>query len=251
MNNSRINYRLDEIGFGALRIYQDPADFCYGVDAVILSDFAAKAKGKRIIDLGCGNGIIPIILSHKTKESCITGVEIKKEAYELAKLNIELNHLEDRIRIVNEDIMNLSNSQSSQIREDEMFEVVVTNPPYMARGKGLVNRKKTGKMIARHETTANLHDFTRIASRLLVDSGELYMVHRPQRTVEIINSMTQFNLEPKIIRYVSPKFGEKPNIMLIQATKNGGSEVEIREPLYIYNDDGTYSNEIMKIYERM
>lgn len=243
MNNKNVNLRLDEIGFGPLKLYQDPSDFCYGVDAVILADFAAKTSGKIIYDLGCGNGIIPLILSHKTSNTLITGIEKKVEASRLAQKNVLLNRLEDRINIINSDILELNH-------KNESVDTIVTNPPYVAAGSGLVNVEKSLKMVARHETSASLDDFISVSSELLVNKGEFYMVHRPSRTTEIIKALAENNLEPKIMRYVSPKVGKNPNILLIKAVKNGGPEVTIREPLYVYNNDGSYTDEILRIYER-
>ena len=255
MNKETKKIRMDEIGFGSLKLLQDPSDFCYGVDAVILSDFASQSprfltKGSsdtphiKIIDLGCGNGIIPIILSHKTKNSHITGIEMRKSAYDLAVKNMELNNLEKRIHFINRDILSITELNSA-------YDIVVTNPPYVAEGSGIVNHKRDSKMTARHETTAKLDDFIKVSAKLLKNKGELYMVHRPSRTVSVINSLTRHNLEAKVIRYVSPKPANPPNIMLIKAIKNGGPEVEIREPLYVRNEDGTYTDELMRIYERI
>lgn len=243
MNKKENELRLDEIGFGSLKMYQDPSDFCYGVDAVILADFASYSKGRSFIDLGCGNGIIPLILSHKTRDTHITGVEFRDGASRLARKNVKMNGLEDRIRIINFDICHLDTK--------EEYDVVITNPPYVASGKGLVNVGRSSKMAARHETTACLSDFIKVSNSLLKNKGEFYMIHRPSRTVEIISGLSANSLEPKIIRYVSPGQGTKPNIMLIKAIKNGGPEVDIREPLYIYNEDGSYTDEIKKIYERV
>lgn len=237
------NLRLDEIGFGSMKIYQDPSDFCYGVDAVILADFASETKGRNIIDLGCGNGIIPIILSHKLSSAKITGVEIRPNAFELAQLNVKKNDLESRIDIINSDIKDISLKKG-------IYDTVVTNPPYMASGSGQTNEDNISKMTARHETTADLREFIRTASSLLTNRGEFYMVHRPSRTVEIINGLTEYYLQPKILRYVSPKEGRDPNIMLIKAIKNGGSELKVKAPLYVHKSDDSYTDEIMKIYER-
>ena len=245
MTNDRpANLRLDETGFGSLKIYQDPSDFCYGIDAVILADFASETKGDNIIDLGCGNGIIPLILSHKLSKGKITGIELRQSAYQLAQKNIEYNGLAGKIRIINSDIKNFS-------EKNETYSTVVMNPPYMASGSGQINDDNISKMTARHETTATLNDFLQTASRLLINKGELYMIHRPARTVEIINGLTEYGLEPKILRYVSPKEGKDPNIMLLKAIKNGGSELTVRAPLYVHKYDGSYTDEIMRIYERV
>lgn len=249
-DNELSKYRLDEIGFGSLKLYQDPSDFCYGIDAVLLSDFASKSSPNTVVDLGCGNGIIPLILSHKTQASSIIGVEKRTKTASLASMNIKLNNLQSRIKIIQTDILGLLQIDKKYINP-ESVDVVVSNPPYVAKGAGQVNSNKEDKMTARHETTAGLNDFCHVASLLLKNKGEFFIVHRPSRTVEIINSLTKYNLEPKEIRYVSPSKGKDPNIMLIKAIKNGGSESLIREPLYVYNSDGSYTDEIMRMYEKV
>lgn len=244
MKDNKATFRLDQIGFGSLKLYQDPSDFCYGVDAVILADFASSSRAENIVDLGCGNGIIPLILSHKTKAKKIVGIEKREDAAKLATLNVELNNLEKRIQIINSDILNID-------IESESVDAIVTNPPYVAIGTGQINHCDDSRMTARHETSATLADFCVVASRLLKNKGEIFMVHRPSRTVDVVNSLSNCNLEPKTIRYVSPARGKDPNIMLVKAIKNGGPESLIREPLYVYNSDGTYTDEINKIYERI
>lgn len=238
--------RVDNIGFGNLRLIQKPEDFCYGIDAVLLASFAEIKKNARVIDLGTGTGIIPIILSHKTESAEIIGVEIQKDSYERAIRNILLNNLNDRITVINNDIKHLSKIES--IRPGS-FDTVVSNPPYV-QGNGGIKNDKDAKTIARHETTANLEDFIKTAAKLLKDRGDLFMVHRPNRLVDIAVLCRQYRLEPKRIRFVSPCKGGKPNILLIHCVKHGKPDLKFLDPLYVYDEFGQYTDEIMKIYER-
>ena len=244
-----MDLRFDETGFGDIGIFQAPEEFCYGVDAVLLADFAAKAANKkkncRIMDLGTGTGIIPLILSHKTKAPYIAGLEVQDHSFSLVQKNIAYNHLENRIHGFQGDVSAFS-------LEDEMaetFDVVTSNPPYFVGGGG-IESKNPAKSIARHETTGSLNDFVRLAAKLLKDKGDFYMVHRPSRLVDICQCCRSHKLEPKELRFVSGKPMEKPNILLIHCVKHGGSELRILEPLAVHREDGTYTDEILKIYEK-
>jgi tRNA1Val (adenine37-N6)-methyltransferase len=238
--------RIDEIGFGNLRLIQKPEDFCYGVDAVLLATFAEIGKNAKVIDLGTGTGIIPMILSHRTQASEIIGVEIQANSYERAARNVILNELSGRVRMIHSDVKNLINSK---LADRNVFDAVLSNPPYVKGDGGLKNRKGA-KAIARHETTASLSDFISEAASLLRDRGDFYMVHRPSRLVDISVLCRQHMLEPKRLRFVSPNRDSAPNILLIHCVKHGRPQLNILDPLYIYREDGSYTDEIMKLYER-
>ncbi len=249
--------RLDNTGFGRLKIIQNPREFCYGVDAVILSDFAAgrarsgeSIPGKRIrnaMDLGTGNGIIPLVLSHKTAIKEIYGLEVQESAYLRAKRNIAINDLSDRITIFKGDVADYMLKEGRELHGT--FDMVLTNPPYVAKGGGIANH--TGaKFIARQETTAGIEDFISTASKLLKDKGDFFMVHRPSRLADIVIAMHENSIEPKEMRFVSPNVHKAPNILLIHGVKGGGRELKILDPLYIYSPEGDYSEEINAIYER-
>ncbi|MFV0516498.1 MAG: tRNA1(Val) (adenine(37)-N6)-methyltransferase [Aminipila sp.] len=244
--------RIDEIGFNSLRLIQKPDEFCYGVDAVILADFAAKfinqnRKLKKGIDLGTGTGIIPFILSHKTELEKIYGVELQKDSFNRACRNAQLNNIENRITFINEDISNLLENNPSL---KGSFDVVTTNPPYMSGGAGLVNNN-SAKTIARHETTADLDSFIRVSSELLRDKGELFIVHRPSRLVDICEFSRKYKLEPKEMQFVSPNKNIKPNILMLRCVKHGNPELKFMDPLYVYDEEKKdYTDEIMQIYER-
>ncbi len=237
--------RIDDLEFKGLKIIQDKKGFCFGIDSVLLSDFAKKIKkDSKVIDLGTGTGIINILLSGKTDASSFVGVEIQQDVAEMAERSIKLNYLEDKIKIINENITKLKN-----IYKQNSFDVVVTNPPYKKINTGIVNNENK-KIISRHEITASLQDFIHISSYLLKDYGEFYMVHRPERLVDIFSIMRTEKIEPKLIKFVYPNKNKKTNLVLIKGIKKGKPFLEFDKNLYIYNDDGTYTNEILKIYNK-
>ena len=243
--NIQPDERLDEIGFGGLRLIQKPADFCYGVDAVLLADFAAGISKKQntIIDLGTGTGIIPVILSHKTSAEKICGVEIQQDSYERALRNVKINGLEDRLEMVCCNVRDIREFVRGG------FDMVTANPPYMEMGSAITN-DITAKTIARHEIHANIEDFIAAAEFLLGDRGEFFMVHRPSRLADIMYYARKHRLEPKTMRLVCPRQGQAANIVLIHFIKNAGRELKLMEDLYVYNQDGTYTDQIQRIYER-
>lgn len=235
--------RIDETGFGNLKLIQKPDEFCYGVDAVILADFASGKKVKRVVDLGTGTGIVPIIMSHKTNAEFLYGIEYQKDSFDRAKRNIELNDLAGRVDFINANVADFEGLK-------EWADVVTTNPPYMV-SNGAITNDNSAKTIARHETVGNLDDFVRCAAGILKNKGDFYMVHRPSRLVDIFCTCRKYRLEPKEIRLVASQIGEIPNIVLIHCVKNGGTELKILNNLYVYEDKGIYSEEIQRIYERI
>ena len=247
--------RIDCIGFGDLRLIQKPEDFCYGVDAVLLSHFAAtegeqetskRVKAMRAMDLGTGTGIVPLILGHKTEITEIFGLEIQEESFIRALKNMGINGLEDRITILHGDVSHIENVISSDLIGT--FDMVTANPPYILHNSAIKNENRA-KMIARHETSGLIDDFIKAASLLLKPKGSFYMVHRPSRLIDICVSCRANKLEPKGIRLVSSRQGEIPNILLLHCVKQGNPELKFMKNLNIY--EGTeYSKEIKDIYER-
>ena len=236
--------RLDNIGFGNLELYQEPSDFCYGIDAVLLSHFAAcdsYSKGS-IADLGCGNGVIPLILSHKIPEATITGFEVRKEAWSLANKSVKHNNLEGRISIVNSDIMDIPGDYKG------VFDMVTSNPPYVGRGAGLLSDNKS-KLIARHETTATIYDFMKVAAGIINDKGSVCVVYRPKRLGDLLEAGRESGLEPAIMRMVCPHRGEDANIVLVRFCKGRHSELKVMPELIVRDERGEYTDEIKNIYE--
>jgi tRNA1Val (adenine37-N6)-methyltransferase len=236
--------RVDDLQYKGLRLIQNPKGFCFGVDAVLLSNFCELRNGWRVIDLGTGTGIIPILLAGKTNAKEIFGVEIQEEVAEMASRSVQLNQLGGRVHIIHEDL----NKLTEQL-EHYSFDAVTSNPPYMNEGSGLLNPDSM-KAISRHEVKCTLEDVIRTAAKLLKDRGRFYMVHRPHRLVDIIDLCRQYKLEPKRLRFVHPNKNKKPNILLIECVKYGRPELKFMDPLYVYNEDGSYTDEIYEIYGR-
>lgn len=239
------NERIDDLQYKNLKIIQNEMGFCFGIDSVLLSDFAKKIKrNAKVIDLGTGTGIIPILLCGKTELKRIVGVEVQEEVFDLANKNIKLNNLENKFEVINENIKNLKN-----IYEYGSFDVVVTNPPYKKENTGIKNLNNK-KLISRHEITANLEDFVEISKYLLKDRGRIYMVHRPDRLVDILFLMRKNKLEPKKIKFIYSNVNTEPKLVLIEAVKNAKPFLQIEKNLYIYNENGEYTDEILKIYNK-
>lgn len=237
--------RIDDLQLNNLKIIQNKNGFCFGIDSVILSDFAKEIPAKsKVVDLGTGTGILGILLCAKSKLSKIYGIDIQKDVCEMATRSIKLNNLENKFKIVNTDIKDLM-----QIFEKNSIDAIVSNPPYKKEDSGIKNEDKA-KLISRHEITATLEDFIEISSKLLKNNGNLYMVHRPERLSDIMFLLRKYHIEPKKLRLVHSYSDDRPKLILIKATKNGKSFLNIEKPLIIYHKDGSYTEEILKIYHK-
>ena len=237
------NERIDDLEFKNLKIIQNKDGFCFGIDSVLLSDFAKNIKkDSMVLDLGTGTGIIPILLCGKTKLKKVTGIELQEE---MAKKSIKLNNLEDKFNVINENILNLN-----KIYENQTFDVIVSNPPYKKKDTGITNENEK-KIISRHEISASLEDFIKISKDLLKDKGEFYMVHRPERLVDIFELMRKYKIEPKILKMVYSYKNKEPKLILIKGVKNAKPFLKVESNLYIYEDTGKYTKEILKIYNKI
>lgn len=240
------NERIDDLEFKGLKIIQKNNGFCFGIDSVLLSDFAKEIKNNsNVIDLGTGTGILSILLSGKTNLKKIYGIEIQKDIANMAQRSVKLNKLEDKIEIINTDIKKLRD-----IFEINTFDSIVTNPPYKNQDTGKVNENEY-KYISKHETTANLSDFIKISVQLLKDKGSFYMVHRPERLIDIIYELRSHKLEPKNIKFVHSNKEKEPKLVLIKAVKNANTFLKVEKPLFVYNQDGSYTDEILRIYNKI
>lgn len=237
--------RIDDLEFKNLKIIQNKTGFCFGIDSILLSDFAKNIKhNSKVIDLGTGTGIIATLLCAKTELSKVVGVEVQEEVCKMANKSIMLNNLENKFEIINENILNLK-----KIYEKSSFDVVVTNPPYKKINTGIINDRDE-KMISRHEIKANLEDFIDISTYLLKDKGKFFMVHRPERLVDIFSKMRENKLEPKRIRFVCSQIEKEPKLVLIEGIKNANQFLKIEKDLYVYKQNGEYTDEILEIYNK-
>lgn len=241
-NNLFENERIDDLFRNNYKIIQNTKNFCFGMDAVLLSSFAKVKEGENVLDLGTGTGIIPILLEAKTKGKHFFGLEIVEESACMAKRSVELNQLQNKIEIVVGDI-----KEASNIFGAASFDVVTTNPPYMTDSHGLLNPNME-KAIARHELLCTLEDVIRESSKLLKTNGRFYMVHRPFRLAEIIVVMKKYKLEVKHMRFVHAFIDKEPNMVLIEAMKGGKPRVTVDSPLIVYKEPGVYNEEIYEIY---
>jgi len=243
MNNFlKLGERIDDLQIKGLKIIQNPEGFCFGMDAVLLSSFAKIKKGSKVADLGCGNGIISILLSGKTQAGSITGVEIQEKVAEMAQRSVEMNHICDRVKIINTDL-----KQVSELLGLSSMDVVVTNPPYRTKDCGMEN-PDDAKAISRHEILCTLEDVIEASKKLLKPGGKLFMVHRPDRLVDLICLLRNYSLEPKRLRFVHPRQEAAPNMILIEALRGGGKYIKVDKPLYIYEEGNKYSREVLEIY---
>ncbi len=234
--------RLDDLQRNGYRIIQDPDKFCFGMDAVLLSGFASAPDGGRVLDLGTGTGIIPILMAAKTGAKELVGLEIQPESAEMANRSVILNDLEEKVKIVEGDI-----KEAGELFEAASFDVVTSNPPYMIGGHGLQNPDGP-KAIARHEVLCDLEDVVKAAARCLKPGGKFYMVHRPFRLAEIMVVMNRYKLEPKRMRLVYPFIDKEPSMVLIEGARGGKSRITVEPPLIIYESQHKYTKEIYDIY---
>lgn len=239
------NERIDDLEYKNLKIIQNEKGFCFGIDSVLLSDFAKGIKkNSTVLDIGTGTGIISILLSAKTQVKKIYGVEIQEEVANMAKRSVSLNNLDERIEIINANIKDIF-----RILEPNKIDCIVTNPPYMKLNTGKVNDEKK-KLISRHEIECTLEDIIQISYKLLKSNGEFYMVHRAERIVDILYNLRKYKLEPKVLRFIQAKENKEPNLVLIKAVKNAGNQLTLEKPLIVYNNDGSYTDEILEIYNK-
>ena len=239
------NERIDDLQYKGLKVIQNNKGFCFGIDSVILSDFAKNIKdNSRVVDLGTGSGVIGLLLCKKTKLKEIIGIEIQKDVANMAKRSIRLNNLENMFQIVNE---NINDIFVQGILNKNQYDVVVMNPPYKEVGTGKQNEDEV-KLISRHEIKAKLSDFIATASNLLKDKGEVYIVHKPERTIDIMQKMRENKIEPKEMKIVYPYKNAEASLILIKGVKGGKKFFKIMEPLYIYENNGEYTEQIKQIY---
>lgn len=233
--------RIDDLQLKGLKIIQNTDGFCFGIDAVLLANFAKVKNKAKVVDLGTGTGIIPIIIYGKSNAEKIYGVEIQEEVFEMASRSVIMNDIQENVEIVNADLKEIKS-----VLPVNTFDVVTSNPPYMHMDG--VKNPNDKKMISRHEVKCNLEDVIKAASILLKERGKFFMIHRPTRLIDIVSLGRKYRLEPKVMRFVHPRIDKAPNLLLVEFTKGGRPDLKIMDPLYVYGEDGKYTEEIIDIY---
>lgn len=233
----------DLLNYNGMKIVQDNEYFNFSLDSVLLPNFVTLNKGiKKVLDLGTGNAPIPLILSTLTNAK-LYGIELQKEIYDLAIESIELNHLTNRITIINDNMKNLANYFLLN-----SFDAIVSNPPYFRLNEKSNLNENIQKTIARHEKEIKLNEIIEIAKKFLNNNGVFAMVHRTDRLIEIIELFRQNNIEPKKIQLIYPKEGCESNMVLIEGRKNGNPGLKILPPLIVHEENGEYKEEIKKLF---
>lgn len=242
MINLKPGERLDDLERNGYKIIQNSEKFCFGMDAVLLSGFCNIKAGENVLDLGCGNGIIPILLEAKTKGKHFTGLEIQPEIADMANRSVLLNEIQEKVDIICGDI-----KESVELFGKNKFDVITSNPPYMNDCHGIIN-PELPKAIARHELLCDFEDIAKAVSALLKPGGRFYLIHRPRRLVELITLLKKNGLEPKRIKMVHPFVDKEANMVLIESVRGGKPMMKVEKPLIVYKEKGVYMDEIYEIY---
>ena len=242
LSGSESGERIDDLQLNGLRILQDPSGFRFGMDAVLLSGYVPAGAQGRLLDLGCGNGILPLLLSAKTACSFLCGLEIQARSVSLARRSVEMNALTDRIEIIEGDI-----KEAERLFAPASFDIVTSNPPYMVSGHGLTGGDDS-RRVARHEVLCTLRDVVRAAAFVLREKGHFYMVHRPRRLTEILIELHAAGLEPKRMRFVHPRADREPGMVLIDSVRGGRPGLTVEPPLIVTDDAGEYTEELHRLY---
>jgi tRNA1Val (adenine37-N6)-methyltransferase len=238
------NEIIDDLQLKGLKLIQKKNGFKFGIDAVLLSDFVQIDKNAKVFDIGTGTGILPVLLYGKDKGDTFFGIDIQEDMIEMAQRSAVLNGIEDYVRFVLCDVKD-TNSRF----EGGSFDAVVTNPPYMKAGDGLLN-PNPAKAVSRHEVACTIDDILKASHYLLKEKGKLFMVHRPHRLLDIFEAMRKYKIEPKRMRFVYPQMQKEPNLVLLCGVKYGKQELRVEKPLFVYDENNQYTEEVRKIYLR-
>lgn len=240
-----VDESVDDLQLKGLNLIQKQQGFRFGVDAVLLSHFANIKNKHRVIDLCTGTGIVPFLAYGKYEPKEVIGIEIQEDMVEMASRSSKLNNTDDIVMFKCADL-----KDKKLVNELGRFDVITVNPPYKLNNAGILNPNDK-LAIARHEILCNLEDVIVSARRLLADNGRMFIVHRPERLADIFGLMRKYNIEPKRVKMIHPSAKKAPNIVLVEGQRDGGAFLKWEEPLYVYDENGNYSEEIDKIYGRL
>ena len=235
---------LDDLQLKDICIIQKREGFRFGIDAVLLANFANVKKKHKVMDLCTGTGIVPFIIKGKKEPEKIVGLEIQNKFVEMANRSIKINGFNDTMEFLHGDLKDIE-----LLKSIGRFDVVTVNPPYKLNNAGILNPNDK-LAIARHEIMCNLEDVIVASRKLLKDNGRMFIVHRPERLADIFGLMRKYKIEPKRVRMVQPNSKKAPNIVLVEGQRDGGAFLKWEETLFVYDDNGNYSEEINRIYGR-
>ena len=238
-----MSQRIDTLKRSGYKIIQEKERFCFGIDAVLIANFAKANRGEEVFDLGTGTGIIPLLMSYDTNARHFTALEVQEQSAEMARQSVEMNNLQERISIVHGDVCNIKDLFDSRV-----CEVVVSNPPYMTVEQGKTS-PNDARSIARTEVLCNLRDVVGAASYLLKPCGRFYMIHRPNRLSEIFSLCKEFKMEPKRMQLIYPYVNKAVTMVMIEARKDARPDLIVEEPLIVYSEPGVYSEQVQRIYD--
>lgn len=233
---------LDDLQLNNIFVIQKKSGFRFGMDAVLLANFATIKKNDNILDLCSGTGIIPFIIAGKRKFNKIVGIEIQEQMVDMAKRTSIYNKLDEKIKFIVGDLKDID-----LLKKLGKFDVITVNPPYKLKNSGIIN-ENSKESIARHEILCDIDDVIKAANILLKDRGRFFMVHRPERIVDILTTMRKYKIEPKLIKMIQPNEEKSPNLLLIEGHKNGGQFLKWEKTLYVYDKLGNYTKELANIY---
>ena len=230
------NEKIEDLGDKGLKIIQASDSYRFSVDSILLLNFIRVKSYEKIIDLGTGSGIIPLLLFSKGKGLSIHGIEIQKDLADMARRSVELNKLQNSITIIQEDFRNLKN-----IFRNKQFDVVVSNPPYISMGQGKIN-PSSSRAIARHEIKGDLEDIISVSNYLLKNKGRIYLIYRSAKLIKLVMALKKYGIEPKVIKFIHPRPGENANLVLLEGIKSGKEELKIEDPIFLYSNKKMETN---------
>lgn len=220
------------------KIIQNPDCFCFGIDAVLLANMARVKKGDKVLDLCTGNGIVPLILAAKTNAEKIYGVEIQPDVANMAQRSVEMNGLTEKIVIECKDLKEYKGRE---------FDVITCNPPYKEVTGGKISENRH-IAIARTEICCTAEEVISAVSKMLCPKGTMFMIHRPERLADLIVYMRKYGVEPKSLRFIHPYMGKSPTMVFIEGKRSAKPKLIIEPPLYIYDENGDYTAEVLEFY---
>ena len=237
----KVNERLDDLLIKKLKIIQDETEFCFSIDAVLLSHFTTFKNKAKVVDLGTGTGIIPLLLSARGFNE-VVGLELNPKTADMAQRSFALNNLSDNLKVLNIDL-----KEATTYLQANHYDIVTCNPPYWSKDQGKISDNKNIVM-ARHELTVTLEEIIKTARRLLKYHGRFSMIHLPERLTEIMTLLAKYKIEPKRLQLVQPFINKKPNLIMIEGIVGAKSGLEIMEPFIIYKEDNTYTEMLNQYY---